>query len=842
VATILVVDDDSNTRDFFNSLLSAKGHLVLLAEHGKAALEIALRQKPDLVISDILMPIMNGYEFALSLRRQPSLKSVPLIFQTAVFPDTQTNAIAAACGVKDFIPKPTDPEEILQIVTRALKPAAAPLRRPTTDSPGRDPISILIDSVYKGGREQELTSKRLATLLALDRHMSQSNEPAALLHSAADAAREIVGADFAAAGILEPGKRELESFVVSGLDASELAELGKPALTGMLTQIALEGRVFRTSGDQKVELPLHHPRVESFVGVPVRTATRNYGMLYTCRTVAGAGFTAQDEDLLAAVAAHVGVAYENILRYQELQQRTYDLQREIERRKAAEDQYRLLVETAPTGILVSDSHGRIMTANAQAQRIFGYTREELLGREIEMLVPGDKRATHADQRREYLADPQPRPVRSAHGLYGRRKDGTIFPVEIGLGPVATNGSVLVASTVVDISERKKLEEQMRLAQRLEAVGQLAAGIAHDFNNILTAIAGNAVLALADLPKDQPARPSLEEIEKAAARAVKLVRQILVFGRQHEPKREIIALEEIIDEALKLTRSTLPPGIELHTKFRADTPLVSADSTQIHQVIVNLVTNAADAMRAHGGILEVRLEPMSVNGQLADTCTDLREGAYAALTVSDNGCGINAPALEHIFEPFFTTKPEGQGTGLGLSVVHGIVKNHGGAIVVGSEPNRGTTFTLYFPAAEGRASEERPSAPSPQLRGHGERVLYLDDEESLVLLMTRTLKRLGYEVTGCTDSSAAIETFRSHPLDFELVVSDLSMPGMSGIDFARKLLTIRPGMPILIVAGYIRDSENEEVRRLGLPDMILKPDTIEELGRTLAARLTRPGVE
>jgi CheY-like chemotaxis protein len=249
--------------------------------------------------------------------------------------------------------------------------------------------------------------------------------------------------------------------------------------------------------------------------------------------------------------------------------------------------------------------------------------------------------------------------------------------------------------------------------------------------------------------------------------------------------------------------------------------------------MNLATNAADAMgNLQAGVLEICSKSVVVDADLARTTPDLHVGPYVRLSIRDSGCGMDKATTARIFEPFYTTKPPGEGTGLGLSVVHGIMKTHGGAITVYSEVGKGTVFQLYLPAAQEAAADTRPLQTQGELRGHGERVLYVDDEEPLVFLMTRMLTQLGYKVTGCTEPQKALEIFRSGPNDFDVVVSDLSMPQMSGIDLAREVLRTRPGMPILIASGYIRPEDNEEVRSLGLPDLLLKPDTIEELSRSL----------
>src|SRR5712692_3829256 len=814
MAKILIVDDDPGSRQLYVSLLSPFGHEVAEARDGEEGLQAARKQNPGLVISDILMPTMNGYEFVSRLRQLPAFETVPVIFQSASFLDHETQALGKACGVDDFIRKPCEPEEILGTVNRVLGlPSSLPVPAPLSDT-GKDAVPLLIDAFYEKGKQLDALSLRLAALLELGLRLSRSTEPRELLETAVDAARKIIAANYAGAGTLENGGPDLRFFVSAGIDEAAARKLNKPTVAGTFREIAVEGKTvgaFSRVGEPRLlALPAYHPPVRGFLGMPIRTGTRNYGLIYVADKLSGVEFTTEDERFLATIAAKLAVAYENTLRYQEIQERTAKLEREIEQRKQAEERFRLLVETAPTGILICDGQGCITEGNAQLQRMFGYNREELVGKSIAMLVPERLRELHATHRQGYMHDPHFRPMRPGMELFGRRKDGTEFPADISLAPLKTGNGMLISSMIMDVSERKKLERQLQVSQRLEAVGQLAAGIAHDFNNILTAISGNTKLALADLPPDHPVQQNLTEIQNASSRATKLVRQILTFSRQQESKREVIKLAPVIEEVLKLLRASLPAKIEIRTHFSPDVPAVSADTTQMHQILMNLATNAADAMQ-DGGVLE--------------------EGPYVRLSIADAGCGMTPATMEHIFEPFFTTKPQGQGTGLGLSVVHGIMKNHGGAITVYSEPGKGTVFHLYLPAAQ-RGTEETQARSHTVFRGQGQRVLYVDDEEPLVLLMTRMLEQLGYKVTGCTDPKKALEMSRSGPQDFDVVVSDLSMPGMSGVDLARELLQIRPGIPILVASGYIRPTDNEKVRGLGLPDLILKPDTIEQLGQVL----------
>jgi PAS domain S-box-containing protein len=394
--------------------------------------------------------------------------------------------------------------------------------------------------------------------------------------------------------------------------------------------------------------------------------------------------------------------------------------------------------------------------------------------------------------------------------------------------------------VTDITQRKLLEARVLNAQRMESIGTFAGGIAHDFNNILTAIAGNARLALSDLNSTHPVHGHVREIEKSAARAGELVRQILTFSRQQRASREVVSLPALLDELLNTLPFALPATIKLHKELDASVPPVAVDAAQLKQAVINLISNAIQAMLPDGGTLSIALSAATLDetdsGQ--KTPADLPPGSYVCITVSDTGVGMDAALQARIFEPFFTTKPSGHGTGLGLSVVYGVVRGHAGGIAVHSELGRGSSFAVYLPAAERAAVSAAPApTPGPAESGAGQRVLYVDDEEALVFLTTRVLERLGYHVTGCIDAVQALQDFRADPFSFDAVVSDLSMPGMSGIEFARELKAIRADLPIVMTSGYIRDEDLNLVRELGIRDLVLKPNTVEELGAVLHRVLT-----
>ena len=388
-------------------------------------------------------------------------------------------------------------------------------------------------------------------------------------------------------------------------------------------------------------------------------------------------------------------------------------------------------------------------------------------------------------------------------------------------------------------ERQRLatEAQLRQAQKMDALGTLAGGIAHDFNNILTAIGGNAELAALDAPPGGPLAESIQEIVTAHARARDLVRRILLFSRRQESSREVVDIGPVVEEALQLLRATLPRSIEIRTTLAPHLPRVLADGTQIHQVMMNLGTNAAYAMRERGGVLSVELDAITVGPEAPDLSTEEEPGRYLRLRVSDTGCGMSHEVRERLFEPFFTTKGQG-GTGLGLSMVHGIIRDHGGTISVVSEPGAGTQFEIHLPA-DAETVAPRVAEAARIIRGTGQHLMYVDDEEPLCHLMKRILVRLGYRCTGFTDAVAALHEFRTAPRDFDAVITDLQMPVMSGLDLARAIRIVRPDTPIAVASGYPPEhiATDPDVASVA---WISKPPSYEELAATVHRLLQGAG--
>ncbi|MBE0599246.1 MAG: PAS domain S-box protein [Desulfuromonadales bacterium] len=453
-----------------------------------------------------------------------------------------------------------------------------------------------------------------------------------------------------------------------------------------------------------------------------------------------------------------------------------------------------IIEQETDGILTFDTHGVIKYVNPAFVAISGYEREEIVGRAIS----DSRHRTNPSLFRameEARTTGQPRTER----FINRRSDGTLYDIEAKTSPVCGPAGITAFSVVIrDLTHEVQLERQLCQAQKVEAIATLAGGIAHDFNNILAAVITNAEMAM-DEVGEGTLREHLAIILKAGFRAKNLVKQILTLSCHGEGERKPLHLQPIASECLKLLRASLPATIDLHHHPGEKLGMVLADPTQMHQVIMNLCTNAADAMRDQGGVLDILLDNVTLpsNDQLGDL--HLAVGRYLRLTVADTGIGMDRKTRERIFDPFFTTKEPGRGTGLGLSVVQGIVKNHGGGITFASEPGKGTTFQVYLPCID-QIEDRLEIQPEEAIPGGTERILFLDDETDLVYSCQKMLQNLGYEVVAGTNSLEALDVFKAQPDRFDLIITDQTMPNLTGDKLAREVLRLRPNLPIILCTG------------------------------------------
>ena len=521
---------------------------------------------------------------------------------------------------------------------------------------------------------------------------------------------------------------------------------------------------------------------------------------------------------------------------QALQQSAQELQQRNAQLHASERRLEAVINSSLDAIICVDQHQRITVFNPTAAALFQCSASDALGSPLQRFLPDAQQVLAFAQ----VATQAMLGERIAHTVSGKE-----LAVEVSVSFERHAEGETTTIFARDLTGRKKaeahrneLEVQLRESHKMQAVGTMAGGIAHDFNNILSAILGNAELAKADCGSGSPAYESLVEIEKAGRRARDLVRQILTFSRNEPPRRTSVALAEVLADTERLLRVTLPPAIDLRLHMAPALPAVLADPTQVEQAVLNLCTNAIHAIGEGRGSVQVELRTLRPEQRQCERL-GLALGDYVVLSVSDSGPGIDATILQRIFEPFFTTKPVGQGTGLGLSVVHGVMRTHGGAVDVHSVRGQGSRFTLYFPALAPELAPPAPepvpeaSPPTPPVQpSRQHHVMYVDDDKALVFLVQRLLKRRGYMVSGFTDPHQAAAALRANPQTYDLLVTDYNMPGYCGVDLVREALSIRADLPVALASGYITAEIEHAARAEGARALIHKPNDVEEMCATV----------
>jgi PAS domain S-box-containing protein len=513
----------------------------------------------------------------------------------------------------------------------------------------------------------------------------------------------------------------------------------------------------------------------------------------------------------------------------ELEERAALLLEEINERRRIQEINQLLasiVESSDDAIIGTALDGIISSWNRGAQKIYGYAADEIIGKPISKIVP----SSCGNEWKVFLEKVKAGTSIEHYETQRKRKDGTIIDVALTISPIRNiSGEIIGASTIArDITKHKQLEKQIQQLQKMEALGRFAGGIAHDLNNVLYPIIIDIELLLEETASSTRLHETLTKVLKAAHRQRDLIRQILSFSRRSEQKIDPIKVTPVLEETIDLLRSSLPTTIRIEKHIDVHDDNILGDSTQIQQIILNLFRNAADAIGSKKGTIEVGLENIHIESIVHP---ELKAGQYLNLVVKDTGHGMTPELMDKIFEPFFTTKEAGKGTGMGLAVVHGIIKNHGGTITVESEPEKGSVFTVFLPVNMENIRKQGQSHKALPKNGKG-KVLLVDDEEIILSSIRNALNRLGYDVMATKDAVQALEFFKKTPGMFNLVITDLTMPQITGVELAKKLMELQADIPVILCTGYSDVINEDEAKAMGIKELLLKPSTMNELNAVI----------
>ena len=825
---LLVVDDDPVQLKLTRIHFSQLGFDVTAVLGMSDALVAARPRQPDVISSDVFMPEGDGFQLCLELRRDPRLSTIPVVLVSGHYGSPTDEDLALRVGANALVARTPDFGEAYSAIMDALQQGA-----PTpVEEPG-----ALVQLKHARLVIHEL-ERQAAAMPGLVQRCSVQAAQLSLLSGVADALtrhenvektlRDVLAATLDAAGISKGALilRDADAALQLRQDIgfSDAERLGLEAFFGHLD--VLEEIVGSTAS---VSVPsaliseavsraiLDGAGVASAQIVPLISEGRGMGAMIIGAT-------------LTDVTTTDSVAFARAMGNQIVQ--SIELSRLVARLAASEDRYRTLLDNANDAIAVIAAPGVVREMNQRWVEITGLSHDQLIGRPITEFVPAGKEQDSLRLYTEALAAKTSRtpPVEIA------RADGSILLMEFGNTTIDVAGERLLLSIGRDITEQRLLEEQLRQAQKLEGIGQLAGGVAHDFNNVLTAILGFSELLLAGLPEDDPQRVDLAEIKKAGQRAAALTRQLLAFSRKQILQPQVLEINPLVSGIEPMLRRLTPEHVDVTVSLKPDAGRIRIDPTQLEQILVNLIVNASDAM-PRGGKLTIETAHVVLDQPYRQRHLPLAGGNYVMLGVSDTGSGMDEATKKRIFEPFFTTKEAGKGTGLGLATVHGIVKQSGGDIWVYSEPGSGTTFKIYLPQITGDvpARREKPAAPVAAVHG-SETILLVEDDDAVRLLARVSLERAGYHVIQAGDPKEALRLADEFAGPIHLMVSDVIMPESEGAPLFERLAPSRPALRVLYISGYA----DEAIIRHGIltegTPFLQKPFTPHGLARKVRETL------
>jgi PAS domain S-box-containing protein len=831
---ILIVEDSPTQAEMLRQLLTGVGHEVRAARNGEEALAQLAERAPALVITDIVMPRMDGYELCRAIKRDPELRRIPVILLTSLAsPKDVLNGLTA--GADNFIRKPYEADYLLARVTHIL--TNLELRKREHMQLGME-ISFLGERHFITSDRQQIVDFLLSSFeeaVHLNGELTRSYRSLDGLYRIAEALnrctteREVTREALDRALDL-PGVRAAWMLIHDRGDRLRLADVR--ACDGVaLDRRGLEGdslcrrRVAATGARDAVNLP--GCECGDHATVPLWAGKRLVGVL----NVLGADGDFGEEDLrtLNGVGNQVAAALERaqLQEYLErrVEERTAALTAEVRARGRAEEALRAhaaIVESSDDGMVRLTTSGDVVTWNPGAERMYGWSAEEMVGRASDRLQPPDRVEEMAEVRRRVLAGQSVQ----GHETVRVTRDGDEVHVSLTVSPVRDGGGGVagIAEISRDITARRELERQFLQAQKMQSVGRLAGGIAHDFNNLMTAVIGFSDLTLARLGREDPLRGNLEAIKGSGERAAALTQQLLAFGRRQVLQPEVLDLNTVVAEMQAMLERVIGEDVRLVTRLPDDLWPVDLDRSRLEQVVMNLAVNARDAM-PDGGLLTIETANRELEPDFVALHIGVQPGRYVVLTVTDTGIGMDAETRAQIFEPFFTTK-EAHGTGLGLATVFGIVKQSGGDVSVYSELGHGTTFRIYLPRTD-KVEHVAAAEPAAAAAGGAETVLVLEDEEGVRELARLILGAAGYDVLVAAEPEEALTVSDRRP-DIALLVTDMILPGMTGRQVADRLRAGRPDLRVLYMSGYPGDAIAD--RGLLEPDapLVAKPFSSEAL--------------